>query len=129
MLTPPNNVFLIAAVGRNGELGKNDKLLWHDSEDLKFFKMMTEGHVCIVGKNTFRELPLLLGRTVHVMKRNETCEFLIEKFVNRKIFIIGGATIYKLWMPYVRRSFITHIDYDKNDADTYMPFMWNHKNT
>ena len=115
---------MIVAVGKNGEIGKDNEMLWHDSDDLKFFQQMTEGHVCVVGSKTYSKLPILRNRTVHVMSRNETCQQIIDVYPNRKIFVIGGATIYKLWLPYVYRSFITHIDYDKNDADVYMPHLW-----
>lgn len=52
-----NKISIIAAIGENRELGKNGKLLWHISEDLKRFKKLTDGHVVIMGRKTFDSLP------------------------------------------------------------------------
>ena len=53
-------LILIAAVGKNGELGKNNDLIWHIKEDMKFFKEKTINHHVLMGKNTFLSLPSIL---------------------------------------------------------------------
>ncbi len=48
------NISIIAAVGKNLELGKNNDLIWHFKEDMKFFKQTTTGHTVIMGRKTFK---------------------------------------------------------------------------
>ena len=50
-------ISMIACVGKNLELGKNNDLIWHLPNDLKYFKKVTSGHVVVMGKNTFKSLP------------------------------------------------------------------------
>ncbi len=116
-------VNLIAAVGRRGQLGLDGRMPWHDSEDLGFFKLMTTGAAIIVGPKTFEKLPPLPGRTVIVDDRDMTPEFILESIVEAgqiQVWVAGGANTYRRWMHLVRRSFITHVDYD-GPADVFMP--------
>ena len=55
-----NNLILIGAIGKNNELGKDNKLIWYIPDDLKFFKEVTIGKTIIMGKNTFDSLPKML---------------------------------------------------------------------
>ena len=64
-------VSMIAAVGKNLELGKNNDLIWHFKEDMKFFKETTMGHPVIMGRKTFESLPKALpGRRNIVISSN-----------------------------------------------------------
>jgi dihydrofolate reductase len=64
-------ISLIAAIGSNRELGKDNKLLWHIGEDLKRFKKLTEGHVVIMGRKTFESIGKpLTGRLNIIITRN-----------------------------------------------------------
>ena len=54
------SVSMIAAVGKNLELGKNNDLIWHFKEDMKFFKDTTMGHTVVMGRKTFESLPKAL---------------------------------------------------------------------
>ena len=114
---------LVAAVGHAGQIGRGRGLPWHDAADLRMFRAVTMGGLCIVGKNTARTLPTLDGRDVVVWQRHYSIKEFVKLNATRQIFIIGGATIYRLWLPYVRRSIITHIDYH-GEADTHMPRLW-----
>ena len=60
-------LILIAAVGKNGELGKNNDLIWHIKEDMKFFKEKTINHHVLMGKNTFLSLPSMLKNRTHIV--------------------------------------------------------------
>ncbi|MBI5122267.1 dihydrofolate reductase [Candidatus Roizmanbacteria bacterium] len=67
---------IIAAIGKNRELGKDNKLLWHIPEDFKRFKTLTSGHIVIMGRKTFESLPEkfkpLPNRLNIVITRNKT---------------------------------------------------------
>jgi len=62
-----SKVTLIAAIGRNRELGKNNDLIWKIPEDLKFFKDNTIGKTIVMGINTFNSLPKLLPGRKHIV--------------------------------------------------------------
>lgn len=93
-----------------------------------FFRQVTMGQVVVVGFNTAQHLPKLFGRTVHIMTRGQTPEEVMAQYLDQDLWIAGGTKTYQLWLPYVRRSYITHIDYD-GEADTYMPSLWNIANS
>lgn len=120
-------VRLIAAVGVHGQIGLNGALPWRDSEDLKFFKRETMGSVVVMGSKTAAGLNLP-GRRIHVMKRSETPQDVIGMYLDEPhIWIAGGATIYRIWMPYVRMASITLTGY-RGPADTFMPPLWDNSN-
>lgn len=121
---------LIAAVGKNGELGKNNKLPWNLKEDLDFFRKTTENNTIIMGRKTFESLPKILPNRRHVIltkkeisvpdeiKVYHDIKTLLEKEKNG--FVIGGASIYKQLIDYVLEMYLTEID-KEYDADTYFP--------
>lgn len=134
---------IIVAIGKNGEIGKNNDLLWHLPEDMKFFKDTTENSTVIMGRKNWDSIPErfrpLSNRENIVITKNTS--FAAEgaivfnswddciKFCNqgnrKEIFIIGGAQIYQLAMDAddVDRMLITYVD-ESFDADTYFP-TWN----
>jgi len=117
------SVNLIAAVGKSGQLGLMGKLPWHDAEDLKWFKKMTMNGFVIMGGNTLSHVPSLEGRLLVGWRRDIDPEGLIKTLTEmdpkRDIWIAGGAKTYRAFMPFVRRSFITHIEYD-GPADVFL---------
>lgn len=117
-------VNLIAAVGKSGQLGLEGRMPWHDSEDLRFFRAMTVGRVVIVGMATYLKLPELPNRIVLVDNPMITPEaFLAHVRADHdpsEVWVAGGAKTYARYMHLVRRSFVTHVDYD-GEADTYFP--------
>lgn len=127
-----NRVIMIAAVGNSGQLGLDGKLPWHNARDLNFFYKTTCYNVVLCGRNTAETLPVLHNRELWVAKRGNSPEYYIQlfndrypenKYPEKSLFVIGGATIYNVWLPYAERAYITFIDYDGN-ADTYMPNLW-----
>ena len=128
------NLCMIAAVGNNFELGKNNQLLCHLPADLKRFKEITSGYPVIMGDKTWESLPIkpLPNRKniVITLDRSATynaCEVVhsIEDAVGlvkneEKAFIIGGATIYKLFLNKINTLYLTRIDADF-DADVFFP--------
>ena len=135
-------ISMISSVGKNNELGKKNGLIWHFKEDMKFFKDTTMGHTVVMGLNTYRSLPGdLPGRHIIVVSYDpldgvETVngiESIIEKYKDSKeeIFICGGASIYKQFLPYANKLYLTEIDAEDNEADTFFPDFdkneWNKK--
>ena len=118
-------VSMIAAVGRNRELGLGNGLLWHIPEDLKRFKALTLGHPVIMGRKTFESIGKPLpGRTNLVVSRSslslEDALAQAKKLDKEEIFIIGGAQIYEQALPYADRLCLTLID-DAKEADAFFP--------
>ena len=126
---------IIAAIGKNNELGKDNKLIWHLPEDLKRFKMFTTGKTIIMGRKTFESLGRVLPNRKHIVLTHnkeykydhEMVEVLcdleeIEKYINseEENFVIGGASIYKMLMPYAKKLYITKID-EEFEADAFFP--------
>ena len=116
---------IIVAKAKNNIIGKDNSLIWHLPEDLKRFKSLTTGHTIIMGRKTFESLGRVLPNRKHVILCNdmqmdindENVEILedismLDKYINseEEHFIIGGATIYRLLMPYANKMYITEID-------------------
>lgn len=96
---------------------------WHDREDLQFFKSMTMGKRIIFGVATLIRLPSLPGRTIITDDPLRTPEEMLARIGGDEIWIGGGAKTYARYLPFVRRSFVTHVDYD-GPADVYAPNLW-----
>src|SRR5512133_1909567 len=127
-------ISIIVAVSDDWGIGKDNELLWHISEDLKRFKRLTFGKTVVMGKKTWESLPKrpLPGRKNVVLTDNP--DELIENSVtaysiedalgkcelNEEIFIIGGGSIYRQFMPVADRLYITHV-HKKAAADIYFP--------
>ena len=127
------NIKMIAAVGKNGELGKNNDLIWHFKEDMQFFRSTTTGSTVVMGRKTFESLPKALPkrRNVVISKNSafkpegaeavSSIESALELIGDDRAFIIGGASIYKEFLPYAKELYLTEIDSACPDADTYFP--------
>lgn len=127
------SVSMIAAIGKNRELGKNNALIWRISEDLKFFKATTMGHPIIMGRKTFESLPKALpGRKNIVISKNEnykaegavvvnSVEKALAEAGHDDAFIIGGESIYKIFLPVADKLYLTLIDGEEKQADAYFP--------
>lgn len=128
-------ISLIAAVGKNLELGKSGDLIWHLKEDMKFFRTTTSGHTIIMGRKTFDSLGGLLPKRHHVIltankdysydgtEIHHSIDTILEKYknTNEECFVIGGGEIYKLFLPYADIMYLTHIDASCSDAEVYFP--------
>ena len=127
------NLELIAAIGKNNELGFNNELIWKIKKDLEQFKKITMGKNLIMGFNTYKSLPKKLdGRDYIVLTRkikeieNVTIynnkEDLIKNInENEKYIVIGGSQIYKLFIEDVYIMYLTQIEDTFKIADTYFP--------
>jgi dihydrofolate reductase len=111
-------------------IGQNNRMPWHIPEDLAYFKKTTMGHTVIMGKNTYLSLGKALpGRKNIVLSRSLDLELpdaeVIHDFLDAinmypDAFIIGGAQIFEMSLPYVKLLYITHIDQDI-EGDTFFP--------
>lgn len=127
-------ISIIAAIGKNNELGLNNKLIWHLSGDMKFFKTITSGKTVIMGRKCFESLPNLLpNRKNIIITSNPNYKVSGAEVINsfkdainyienstEDIFIIGGAKIYEEFLPYVENIYLTEINAESN-ADVYFP--------
>lgn len=126
---------IIVAKAQNNIIGKNNKLLWHISEDLKRFKDLTTGHTIIMGRKTFESLGRILPNRKHIVftqnpdfnVNDENVKIVhsmleIQEYIENKEenFVIGGAMIYNLLMPYANKMYITEIHKDF-EGDTVFP--------
>lgn len=138
-------IILIAALSRNFVIGKDNKLPWHYSEDLKHFKELTKGHPVIMGRKTFESLgskPLphrlniILTRNAEMKKLFEIKECIVLDSLERvisyckerdleKIFVIGGEYVYKEALPKATAMELTLINKDA-EGDAFFP-EWNKK--
>jgi len=136
-------ISLIAAIGKNNELGKGNTLLWRFPADQKFFRDKTSLHAVIMGRKTFESIgkPLPNRRNIVITRdvkyKKEGIEIVhslagaLNLFPNQneEIFIIGGAEIYKQTMPIADKLYITHINAEDSAADTFfpeiIPVVWN----
>jgi dihydrofolate reductase len=128
------NISIIVAIAENNGIGKNNDLLWHISADLKRFRQITLGHTVIMGKNTYLSLPLrpLKNRRNIVISDNrsdhfEGCltVFSVDEAIencneNEESFVIGGASVYRQFMPFAQRLYLTRVN-RSFDADTFFP--------
>ena len=120
---------IIAAVGKNYELGLNNKLLWNIPNDLKYFKKITTGKTVVMGRKTYEsiEKPLQKKKNIVLTRQNikiENVEIINDYKkvleMNEDIFIIGGEQIYKVFLPYAANIYLTEINESK-EADSYFP--------
>lgn len=147
-------ISMIACIGQNNELGKKGDLCFRFKEDLAFFKKTTMGKYCIIGKNTYDSLSesKLPGRKLLVLSRDEewtkkhkddsdTRTFANDKLLkiwidknipNEEIFVIGGASIYKQFLPLADKLYITYVNKIDSEADVFFPEierkLWNIEN-
>ena len=131
---------IIVAIGKNREIGKGNKLLWHIPEDLKNFKEITTDKTVIMGRKTFESIgrPLPNRKNIVLSKNGDKESFEqkgIELYQNlenltadyknseEEIFIIGGEQIYREFMQkgLVRRLYISYIEFSDSEADAYFP--------
>ena len=135
---------LIVAIADNGAIGKNNELLWHISEDLKFFKRTTLGCPVIMGRKTFESIgrPLPKRQNIVVSRRGfeapegvvvvgsleEAYDTVISNLSGNlqedqpsRLFIMGGGQIYAQALPDMDRLIITHVHTVIEDADTFFP--------
>src|SRR6187551_1165948 len=126
----------IVAIDRNFAIGKDGKLPWHYSADLKFFKQTTTGHAIVMGWNTWESigkplpnrLNIVLTRKgeieghpdVRVMRsKDEVLE--LAATLNTDVFIIGGSQTFEAFADEIEKWYVTEVPITVEDADTFMP--------
>lgn len=133
-------VSLIVAMDRNRGIGRDNDLMWHLPNDMRFFKETTENQIVVMGRKNYDSIPEkyrpLPNRENVILTKNTSFEAsncsifhsldgalsAYQSDKNRKFFIIGGGQIYKLALEakILEEMFITHID-GNYDADTFFP--------
>ncbi|MDR1130018.1 MAG: dihydrofolate reductase [Prevotellaceae bacterium] len=125
---------IIVAIDENNAIGKNNRLPWHITEDLKYFKSVTEGHPVIMGRKTFESVGRALpGRTNIVISRNpqfaaEGCTVVrsldeavsVAARIDEMQFVIGGDSIYREAIRIADTIYLTLV-HNKYEADTFFP--------
>ncbi len=124
---------LILAVSENNVIGKDNKLIWNISDDLKWFKSHTYGYPIIMGRRCFESIGKPLpGRTNIIITRNKDYEAdgciikhsiegalaVAQKNTSEKIFIVGGEQLYKLFIKLVDKIYLTRV-HNEFDGDVF----------
>lgn len=134
-------ISLIAAIGLNRELGKDNKLLYHIPEDLKRFKKLTEGHAVIMGRKTYESIGKPLPNRLNIIITHNqnfkidhynvskhcnvvVCHSLESAFAkasaDKEVFVIGGGEIYRQAIKVADKLYLTIVN-SKTEADTFFP--------
>jgi dihydrofolate reductase len=118
---------LIAAVGKQGQLGVQGHLPWVDTADLQWFQRTTMGSVVIMGQKTINLIPPLPGRILHPYAGRhatpkDTLLYVRSAWPGWKLWVAGGEKTYRDFAPYVDGlKLINYIDYE-GEADAWFPF-------
>ena len=139
---------IIVATDLNSAIGRNNELLWHISEDLKYFKSVTQGHPVIMGRKTYESIGRPLPKRENIVltrgdiptpaiKPDSGTSFRVEHSIDEAVkiakesqeeyFVMGGGEIYNQTFPYAQRLYITKIYAEAKEADTYFPAILPHK--
>ena len=126
------NIHLIWAQEKEGGIGINNDLPWHISEDLKNFKKLTLNKPIIMGRKTWKSLPIkplpkrrnvvLSSQSVNGVECYTSVEKCVKELIDETdIFVIGGAQIYKAFYAHAHHLHITIVDEITAGIDTYFP--------
>lgn len=126
---------MIACIGKNNELGKDNDLVFHLKRDMQFFRETTLNHTIVMGRKTFKSLKnsalpkrknIIITSSLKNPPENveiiNNIQDIIEKYQDseEEIFIIGGASIYSAFLPYAKKLYLTEVD-ARTNADVYFP--------
>ncbi len=126
---------IIVAKAKNNIIGKDNKLVWKLPADLQHFKELTTGHTIIMGRKTFESLGRVLPNRKHIVfsqnpefkVKDEQVSVVhsmleIQEYIEeeKENFVIGGAMIYGLLMPYVTKMYVTEIK-EEFEGDSFFP--------
>lgn len=123
---------IIAAVAKNGVIGRDGKIPWQLPEDRKWFREQTMGHMLVMGRRTYEEIGRPLpGRRICVLSSRlqltepdcftarSLCEAL-KRAGGEDVFICGGASLYEEALPLADRLYLTELDREVS-GDTFFP--------
>lgn len=126
-------ISLIAAVGKNNELGLDNHLIFNIPGDLKFFRNITLGKTVIMGRKTYESIGKPLPKRINIVVSNSlketdgitiinSFEEVLEKYLNseEEVFIIGGESLYNYFINYAQNIYLTKV-YANAVADKYFP--------
>ncbi len=124
---------IIACISKgNRAIGYNNQLLYHIKEDMVRFKELTIGHTIIMGRKTYESLPhgalpkrrnLVVSKTLREIPGCEVVSSIEEawKAEGEEIFVIGGESIYRQAIPLADKLYLTIVDDEPQQADTFFP--------
>ncbi len=125
-------VSIIVAIGANRVIGNNNELLWHITEDMRYFRSVTSGHAVVMGRKTYDSIGRPLPKRHNVVITRQDIEidgcsvvYSLEEALTlladeQEVFIIGGAEIYSLALPVATRLYITTVG-GEFVGDTHFP--------
>jgi dihydrofolate reductase len=126
----------IVAVDRNGAIGKDGKLPWHYSADMKFFKATTTGNTVVMGHNTWRSLKKPLPNRLNIVlsrqseiephdsvivKRNVESVLTAAATFAGDLYVIGGEQVYRSFLPFIEKWIVTEVPLEIEAADAFVP--------
>lgn len=127
------DIKIIVAIGRDGSIGKEGNLIWNLPGDLKRFKSITMGYPVVMGRKTWESLPKkpLPGRLNIIMTRNKdfkaegalichSVDEVLKSIDADEIFIIGGAEIYRMFLPFATKLLLTMVEDECPEADAVL---------
>lgn len=128
---------IIAVIGKNRELGKENRLLWNLPGDLKRFRTITTGHPVIMGRKTFQSIDRALPNRANIVITHDpmfhaegvTVAGSLDEAIKQakaapgsnEIFVIGGGSVYAQAIDRADRLYLTVVDAQVSDADTHFP--------
>lgn len=129
-------IVMIACIGKNRELGKNNNLIWHYKEDMRFFREFTTNNIVVMGRKTWESLPKRpLPNRKNVILTTSNIELpkgvsvyhnvfsLLNEYKNttETLIVIGGASIYEQFLPFADELVLTEVNDTAKDADCFFP--------
>ena len=130
-------IAIVAAIARNGVIGRNGKIPWHLPADLLVFKCLTMGHAVVMGRKTHESIGKALpGRFNIVLTRDkkylapdcvitDSANAALVAAKDREVYIIGGAEVYKRFLKVADKMHLTFIDEDFEGDAYFPPVDWN----
>lgn len=130
-----NNLYMIACIGKNNELGANNRLLYNFKNDMNFFKQKTTNNAVIMGRKTYESIGRILPHRENIivtknkdytvenaiiLHSNEEVLNYIKDNPSKDFYIIGGESLYRYYLNYAKILYLTEVN-DTKKADTYFP--------
>lgn len=125
-------ISIIAAIDKNGLIGKSNHLPWKIKEDLNHFREITMGHPVVMGKKTWLSIGRPLDGRINIILTHDkyfsipgciivnSIEQILTAYTSQEIFVIGGAEVFKQFLPLTSKIYLTRILHEF-EGDTYFP--------
>lgn len=132
----PPRLAIVAALGRNGVIGRANRLPWHLPDDLRHFKRLTLGRPIVMGRRTFESLPGLLPDRTHVVVTRDpaysapgavvvhSLDEAIAAAGGDEVLVVGGAELYAQALPRAQRLYLTLVDAEVEGDAHFPPIHW-----